>query len=243
MANRLLDRQVSLLEYLTSGAAIFGRAGKAAIPPSLHGFDDDLLRLEAGFSHEKRIAKIAAVFPKTLAILGGKREAILRAFVEACPPSDISRIANARQFRDFLVVQWQRKRAEPAYLVDIAACELACAEVRGRVEDALPGTNSRIPRRWIRRHPGIALLRCSFDVRPIFEDNVPTSEPIERDTAIAVAIPPDGGQPRMFELLPVVFELLLALDDWSDPAPLRAAPDLKGLIAELAENGLIEVRR
>src|SRR5205807_4206795 len=106
---------------------IFG-GGKKGVPSILEGIDPRLLRLEAGFSHEKRMAKIAAVFPRTLDVLGNDRDATLRAFVEACPPADISRIANARQFHDFLLARC-RAGARPRYLRDVATCELACAQL------------------------------------------------------------------------------------------------------------------
>ena len=76
MANLLLDRQVSLLKYLTSGTAIFGDTGDASLDPALHGIDRGLLILEARFSHEKRMGKIAAVFSRTFEILAGDQAAI-----------------------------------------------------------------------------------------------------------------------------------------------------------------------
>ncbi|MBV9627547.1 MAG: hypothetical protein JO230_05550, partial [Xanthobacteraceae bacterium] len=59
MAARLLDRQHSLLAYLTSGEAIFGDQHQKPAEPSLRGIDPGLLHLEARFSHEKRMEKIA----------------------------------------------------------------------------------------------------------------------------------------------------------------------------------------
>ena len=70
MAKRLLDRQAKLLAYLTSGEAIFGDKSGVPIDPALQGIDRALLHVEARFSHEKRMEKIAAVFPKTFALLG-----------------------------------------------------------------------------------------------------------------------------------------------------------------------------
>jgi hypothetical protein len=70
MAKRLLDRQASLLEYLTSRAAIFGDKDDACPARGLHGIDRSLLRLEARLSHEKRMEKIVAVFRRTFGILG-----------------------------------------------------------------------------------------------------------------------------------------------------------------------------
>jgi hypothetical protein len=47
----------------------------------------------------------------------------------------------------------------------------------------------------------------------------------------------------VYEILAVVFDLLAALDDWTDPATFGAAPELEQLIGELAEHGLVEVPR
>src|SRR4051794_29296384 len=109
MVDRLLDRQISLLEYLTSSNAIFGNR----IDSALDLADDladwassrALLDLEARFSYEKRMHKITAVFPRTFELLGEHRAEIVREFVRACPPTDIDRLDNARQFRAFLLAR------------------------------------------------------------------------------------------------------------------------------------------
>jgi hypothetical protein len=41
----------------------------------------------------------------------------------------------------------------------------------------------------------------------------------------------------------VVFELLTALDDWTDPAAFGDTPEVDALIAELLAHGLIEAHR
>ena len=246
MAKRLLDRQVSLLDYLTSGGAIFGGKDDAPLDQALQGIDRALLRLEAGFSHEKRMNKIVAVFPRTFEILGANRDPIVRSFVEACPPTDISRLVNARQFHDFLSACWQRRPPDPRYLPDVAACELACAEVRVDTEESGVKAVSSMrsaPRHWIRRCRGVALVHCAYDVRPIFEEAAGEVAPTARDTPIAVAMPSGADQPRIFELLPVVFDLLAALDDWADPTVFCDTPQANELIVDLAEHGLLEVRR
>jgi hypothetical protein len=243
MANRLLNRQVKLLDYLTSGAAIFGE-DDASLHPALQGIDPALLRLEARFSYQKRIDKIVAVFPKTFRLLGDRQAAVLRDFVEACPPSDISRLANARQFHDFLLRQ--RQPPEPPHLRDVAGCELASATVRarGQPDELTEKTDERrAAPRGIRRHPGLVLLRCAYDIRPIFEENSVEIVPVERDTPLAVAVPDGGGEPRIFELASVVFDLLAVLDDWIDPATFGSAPELDELIRHLSEHGLVEVAR
>lgn len=250
--NRLLDRQVSLLNYLTSGAAIFGDQREASIDRALRGIDLDLLHLEAHFSYEKRMEKIVAVFPNTFELFGNERTRIVRAFVETCPPVDIGHLTNARQFHDFLSARWQRRSPRPPYLRDVAACELACATVRAHVDDAGPQTGngkSSKPRHGIRRHPGVVLLRCAYDIRTIFETGIGKAVPPKRDTPLAVAIPPgidrhrSNGLPQVFELSAAVFDLLCALDHWTDPAALSGLAEPGLLIRELAEHGLLEVHR
>jgi hypothetical protein len=241
---RLLDQQASLLEYLTSCAAIFGDSDDAFRAQGLHGIDRGLLRLEARFSHEKRMEKIITVFPRTFEILGAKQAPLVQAFVAACPPADIGRLANARQFHHFLSTHWQRMRPEPAYLRDVTACEFACAEVRNFVEaqesEAAAG-QQRMPRRRMRRRPTIVLLRCSYDIRSIFEEGAGAFHPAERDTPLAVAMPAGADRARVFELRPVIFDLLTALDAWTEPAELGETSDLEEIIHELTEHGLLEV--
>jgi hypothetical protein len=239
MAKRLLDRQARLLEYLTSGDAIFRDERAAPLDASLQGIDRALLHIEARFSYEKRMEKIAAVFPKTFDLLGTDRDEIVREFVEACPPIGISRIENACQFLDFLTARWQREPAAPPYLPDVAACELTCSQVRldagdGSVE-ADP-TPTSLPS--IRRNSCVGLIRAGFDLRPIFEDGRGGADPIKRKTLLAITV--HAGEPQIFELTPEVFDLLAALDQWVAVDELANAD---GLITDLAKSGFLEVRR
>src|SRR5436190_12033867 len=170
MPKRLLERQVSLLDYLTGGAAIFDKRD-TPLDPALQDIDPALLRLEARFSHEKRMEKIAAVFPRTFELLGAGREQLIREFVEAYPPVDISRLKNARAFHAFLFRRWHDEPPTPPYLPDVAACELACARVHG-AQESVPQTDSGAPTAGcIRRHPNVLLLRTGYDVRPMFEQS------------------------------------------------------------------------
>src|SRR5262249_37870518 len=144
------------------------------------------LRLEARFSFDKRMDKITGAFPRTFRLLGDERDDLVRRFADACPPTDIMRIANVRQFHAFLSARWRRKRPTIPYLPDVARCELACAEVRARIDDLADhaGVRSLRARSRIRRHPGAVLLRCRFDIRPIFEDDAATVPPARRDTRL-----------------------------------------------------------
>jgi hypothetical protein len=237
MAKRLLDRQVRLLEYLTSGDAIFRDRRDAPLDPALQGLDRGLLGLEARFSHEKRMEKIAAVFPRSFELLDNGLDAIVREFADACPPLDISRIENARQFHQFLTAHWKRNTPTPPYLPDVAACELACAKARAEADD---GTAEAHPpdaaRPSIRRRRGVMLLRVRYDIRTIFEDG--NRDSIERETPIAVVV--QSGEPGIFDLAPEVFDLLAALDEWTT---VEAPADTDDLIAGLIEAGMLELRR
>jgi hypothetical protein len=249
MANRLLDRQVSLISYLTSGAAIFGDDNAPLADPALQGFDPRLLRLEARFSHQKRMEKIAGVFSRTLDLLGTERAQVVQAFAERCPSVDIGRIENARQFHTFLSGVWRFRPPGRPYLPDLAACELAFAEVRNWVGDASAGETPKEGRagarpRSIRRHPGIALQRCDHDVRPLFEaddiHSTPHSTPVKRETLLAFATPRDAADAQVFELDPAIFGLLSALNDWTERSAFGATEDANALIDELASHGLVE---
>jgi hypothetical protein len=243
MAKPLLERQVSLIEHLTSGAAIFGGGGGSA--PDLEGIDHALLRVEARFSYAKRMEKITAVLPRTFELLGSSRDTHVRAFVESCPPTTLSRLENACQFHRYLASCWRREAPDPPYIVDVAALEIACAKV-----DADPGRPSldraagadRAHSGDIRRCPSIILLRCTYDVRPIFELGSEKAVPVKRDAPLVVALPPGADGPQVFEVAPALFDLLAALNDWTDPQGLDVAPDFAKLIADLAARGLIEVR-
>jgi hypothetical protein len=243
MPKRLLDRQASLLDYLTSGTAIFDK-GAPVVPRPLHGIDPVLLHFEARFSYDKRMEKISAAFPRTLEILGDAPR-VLRLFAEACPPTDIGRLANARQFHAFLSGRWRRKAPKPPYVRDVARCELACAEVRAqRPEDAegADAGDGRAASPGIRRHPGAVILRCRFDVRPIFETGAAAPIPSRRDTRLAVTMPSGAEQPLVFEIPPIIFDLVAALDDWVDPSAFGSIHDSRRLIHELATHGILEVR-
>ena len=237
MTRRLLDRQVRLLEYLTSGDAIFRGNRQTPIDPALQGIDRGMLHLEARFSHEKRMEKIAAVFPLSFDLMGAELDGIVRGFVDACPPLDISRIENARQFHDFLTAHWKRQPPAPLYLPDVAACELACAQVRVEPDTGAPAAAPvDTARTRIRRKPGVVLLRAAHDIRAIFENGV--TAPIERETPLAITLV--SGEPQIFELTPEIFDLLTALERW---VAIDELPGADELIASLADAGMLELSR
>jgi hypothetical protein len=245
MPDRLLDRQVRLLEHLTSRDAIFGANRGALTDRTSQGIHGGLLHLEARFSHEKRMAKIEWVLTRTLDLLGSHGAPIISDFIEACPPVDISWLENARQFHDFLSARWRGEAPEPPYLPDIAAYELAYATVRaGESRDAVAlESQSVAPPGAIRRHPRVMLLRCAYDIRPILEGRADEAGTAQRDTWLAVTTLSDTDEPLVSELSCDLFELLEMLDQFADPAIFQDAPGLDKLIAELTTRGLVEVRR
>jgi hypothetical protein len=245
MPNRLLDRQVRLLEHLTSGDAIFGAARGASIDGTPLGIHGGLLHLEARLSHEKRMQKIEWVLTRTLDLLGSDRALITSDFVEACPPLGITWLENARQFHDFLAARWRREAPEPPYLPDIASYELAYAAVRaGESQTAAAwGCMSEASLGAVRRQPDAVLLRCAYDIRPILEGRAGEVRPIRRETRLAVAMLPGTDEPLVSELSPELFELLEMLDQFADPGIFEDTPALDKLIADLAARGLVEVRR
>jgi hypothetical protein len=238
----LLERQVSLITCLTSGATIFGDSGDAARDPALQGIDRGALRLEARLSHDKRTENIAAIFQKTFAILESTPNAVLRAFADTCPPVGAGRMENARQFRDFLFARGTAVPLEPAHLQDVAAFEFACATARVRNGDpALEAEKAGAqPPGWLRRSREVVLLRCEYDLRTISEDGSDRAVPARRDTPLAIRFLPGAASPQIFELALAGFDLLARMDDWTDPATLGDLPELQELLGSLAQYGLIE---
>jgi hypothetical protein len=243
MTKRLLDRQASLLDYLGSDDAVFGEELSATADPALAGIDDELLRIEARFSYEKRMTKIQVMLPRTFELLGGELAAVLREFNNGCPPAGISSFQNARRFHEFLSARWQSRPPPLPYLPDVAAYELACAAFRRDEHRATAAAaDDGAARGSIRRHPDALLLRFGYDVQPIFDSAIKNPAPVARDTRLAIAMPPRSDRTLVVELRPSVFDVLNLLDDFTDPTGLGDAAGLDQLINELAALGLLEVR-
>jgi uncharacterized protein (UPF0276 family) len=239
MRNPLIERQASLLEYLTGGGAIFGEDDLSV---SCFGIDRGLLHLEAKFSHWKRMEKIKAVFPRTLDHMGSRREAIVRDLAVACPPTGIGRLENARQFHAFLLARWREEAPEPPYLPDLAAFEIAYAAVQ-----TMPNEGSQsapaAPPGAVRRHPAVVLLRSVYDIRPILEQESTEAVLERRQTCLAFTMPRDSARPVVQALLPELFALLDLLDHFAPREVFDDMPDADAMIDDLAVSGLVEVRR
>jgi hypothetical protein len=169
---------------------------------------------------------------------------IIPQFADACPPVHIGFIENARQFYEFLCARWQFTPSEPPYLRDVAAYELAIAQVRAGIQtnEPAPAMDRHPGRDAIRRPPETSLLKCAYNIRPIFDEHLDAVAVVEIPILLAIAIPPGAKHPRVFELVTAAFDLLTALDDWTERSALRPMPELDELICELAEYRLVEVR-
>lgn len=88
---------------------------------------------------------------------------------------------------------------------------------------------------------GVVLLRCGYDIRPLFEDVSEGTAPARRDTLLAVALPPGAGHPGIFELSPLVFQTLEMLDDWTERSELGTGSQVDELVDEFMRYELVEV--
>jgi hypothetical protein len=245
MINRLLDRQASLLEYLASPAVLLGDEVNVPVDLALQGIDGGLLRLEARFCCNRRIKKIIAAFPRTFAILGADQKLILRAFVETSRQTDISSLANAQQFYEFSLAYWRRVPPKVPYLQDVAACEFSMVKACSMAEDSensLKTDQSDGPKPGIRRCRTVVPLRCTHDIRSIFDAGLGEVVPPKRDTSLVVTLPARSCNAEILEVAPVVFDLLVQLNDWADLTTLSAIDDLQNLLSRLTAQDLIELR-
>jgi hypothetical protein len=247
VSNPLLDRQTSLLEYLTSGAVIFANRGDRPFESGPHnrlGIDKGLLHLEARYSHEKRMSKIKWVLQTTFDRLGSDQERIIREFTEACPPTGINRLDNVRQFHDFLKAHWQKEAYSPPYLLDVASFELAYATVRGdddAAADATPQEPRQGPRGAIRRNPRAILLCCSHDIRPILEGRHGEDTVALKNSRFALSLPRGSSDPVILAASDELFAILETLDGFTDPDVVEKLLGSSELVAEFTANGLLEV--
>jgi hypothetical protein len=239
----LLPRQIALLDYLTCEEAISPAPNDRSLPPPLQGMNPVRLGLEARFSHEKRIEKIAGILPRTFDRLGGARAALLQRFAKLCPPTAIDRLENARQFCDFLSDCRGRNELSFAYLPDVAALELAFATVRAKREGhEPPGTIDAPPwhdvdKKQVRRAQDTVLVHCAHDIRAILEVDS-RAPPVRKDTRLVVAKPAGSAEPLAFDVPAPIFALLTTLDHWAE---LPTSPETSAFLARLADCGVLEV--
>jgi hypothetical protein len=102
--------------------------------------------------------------------------------------------------------------------------------------------NLERPWRRCAAFPGIAILRCGHNVRAIFENATGGGAVVGRETLLAILAPPEIERLAIFEVGRLVFDLLSACEEWTDPATLAAATGHETLIEDLTRRGLLELR-
>jgi hypothetical protein len=79
-------------------------------------------------------------------------------------------------------------------------------------------------------------------VRSVFEGGSAGAVPAERETRLVIGMSGGAEQPQVSEVMPVTFDLLAALGNWTDPAAFGDTPELIELVRQMDLHGLIEVR-
>ena len=201
MANRLLDRQVSLLEHLTSGAAIFGggrdasadrpaRASMAACFISRRASPTrSAWRRSSGCCRARSICWGRAG-PDHPRFRRGLPAGEHRPARQCAPISRLSlgAVGGASRPSRRICPTWPRR-----------------ARLRRGPQPARAGRTSTPQwraRRFgaIRRHPSVVLLRCAYDIRPILEGRAACSRRRPTRDLLAVAMPPGADDPLVSEL-------------------------------------------
>ena len=244
---RLIDLQTELLRRLTSEALMFGTGDPdlAALDPELRGIDFGRLRLEAEFSFDKRSGRLRETFARTASIFGFRFSGILKEFAAACPPRSYERFWDARDFFRWL----QENRADdlsiPEWTVDVAKIEITLAHARTlrpveAEQDALAACPFDPPALRYRTHPCVALVRCKFDVGPLFRPEGSGKEIVRRDVPLAILSSRNRRRPQVMEIVPEAFDVLERSAEWSRLAPKMAGGASFGeLVIGLSARGLM----
>ena len=202
------------------------RDRQAPIDPALQGIDRGMLHLEARFSHEKRMEKIAGGFSRDASICWAP------AWTASCADSSTPArrwISAGSRTRASSTISCRRagdaSHPRRAYLPDVAACELACAHVR-----VAPQMHRRHRRQQpvdtaARRHSPQARCRAAALPPTISGRSSRTAaghgaRSKRETTAGRHFASSNGDQPQIFELAPAIFDLLTALERWVDIASL-----------------------
>ena len=246
---RLIDRQTGLLRHLTGEAFMFGTSGlaAAALDPDLQGMDIARLRLEAEFSFAKRTGRIRETFARTASMYGSRFTGMLREFAVACPPRTYERYPDAQDFFDWFEERCADEPSVPAWTADVARIEIALARARtfrpSEVEEeALARLRGDAASVWYRVHPCVALVRCRYDVGPLFVPERSGEDIVRRDLPLAMRASRHRRQPEIMEILHEAFTLLERSSTWtrlgletvsSEDASTRA------LVMNLSAQGLV----
>jgi len=227
---------------LTSPALIFGTSDleSAARDPELQGMDVGRLRLEAEFSHNKRMARIRQTFERTATLLGHGFSALARDYAAACPPLTYERYPDAERFFERFLAPGSHEPPRPPWAADVAAVELALARARtlrpADMEGEALAARPQAPGFWYRTHPCACLVKGRHDVRALFEP-ARSREPVtERPVLMVVLAVRARRRPKVLELAPDAFTLLESSREWRALTPATDPPG--DLVKQLAAQGL-----
>jgi hypothetical protein len=241
---RLLARQVALLQYLASRAAPRTDAASQVTDGPLQGFDAVRLDLVARLAAEKRIGKVQMLLPGTVHCLSHHAPSIIADFLTAVLPTRADRYSNAREFQSYVIARSIDLATMPKYVPDLCNCEFliaSCQHVSRHVSAAAGAPASVIGDECVevRRRAEVRVYACTYDIRSLLSpsSSCPPVELPRRRAIVAVAY--DGTVVRMFEIEPEVHRLLAEFDDWT---PLEV-PGAGDWLYSLCGTGLIEMRR
>lgn len=239
-AQSLHQRQLSILRHVTNPRRFNGESVDRELAP----LGPDRLRLIGDLSLGKRMEKVRSVFPRSFEYLAHDPRVTIGDFVERYPPRSATRIDNATQFSAYLHEIWREAPADPPYLPDVVALELALAAAVVFEADGATTDRTRPIGEVHRLARGAQLLRCRFDVRVLFDSSADRTPPVERDLCLAVLAPADGRNPRVFELTYEVFGTIreLADADHDRAAPAGRSGLSRGRLNELCKLGILEVQ-
>lgn len=249
---RLIDRQTMLLRHMTSAAFMFGteELASAARDPALAGMDLGRLRLEAEFSHSKRMKKLRGTFERTADLLGHGFSEVTKDYASVHPPKTYQRYPDAESFFEYFLEHWAHKASTPAWAADVAAVELALSRARtlrpaAMETEALAKCPKEPGSSWRRTHPCTLLVQCTYDVRPLFEPARSGEAVTQRQVHIAVLAARGRRRPLVMEAVPEAVALMERSAEWT---PLEPKPGSKGaaaantvLVEHLAGQGLMLV--
>ncbi len=239
-SQNLLQRQLSVLRHLTNPRNFDGEAADRGV----EGLDLDRLRLLGTMSLGKRIEKIRSSLPRTFEYLAHDPRISIGEFVSQYPPESATRGDNAVQFTDYLHGVWCEEPAEPDFLPDLVALELAMAIASASDAEDPEADRSRIPRFCPRLVPGTQLLRCRFDIRALFDGSVDRTAPVERQICLVVAMPADAEQPRVFEVKRDAYAMLkrIRLAEANNSTLKTVSGLSRRLLDDLIQQGIVEVQ-
>jgi hypothetical protein len=220
----LLGVQTSLMERLCRPAP---RTVQDELSERFHKPQN--IALLARLAHSKRMEKIERVLPVVRQILGTDNWLVLSlGFARSEPPQAGSTISAAEQYCRFLhYVRHPIVDSKP-YIVDLAACELAIAQVSQKAHDDHGGMQRRphdvddvnVGSVFVCRHPSVALLRLRYNVVPLLAATgaeagwPPLFETAPSHTYLAIVGTAGSTGAELIKLDEEIFEFLSMLDSW-----------------------------